>query len=231
MSDPASTKRFDRYIRFFNEECAKYHRVIYVMGNHEHYGFRYDKTYSQLNIHMPDNVTLLENQSILIDGVLFIGATLWTDCNQYDPITMHHIKFNMNDYNVIKKFYEDSGKYYKLTPEFTHRVHKQTLKYFKETLDQNQDKKVVVVTHHGPSRQSIHPKYQNEYHMNGGYSSDLEQFILDHPQIKVWTHGHTHDCFDYMIGECRVICNPRGYSGYENRAKEFDPTVGFEIEA
>jgi hypothetical protein len=67
--------------------------------------------------------------------------------------------------------------------------------------------------------------------MNGGYSSDLEQFILDYPQIKVWTHGHTHDTFDYMIGQCRVICNPRGYVGYEERAQEFDPTIGFDIEA
>ena len=65
--------------------------------------------------------------------------------------------------------------------------------------------------------------------MNGGYSSNLEEFILDRPQIKVWTHGHTHDTFDYMIGSTRVMCNPRGYNGYEERAKEFDPTIGFDI--
>ena len=57
--------------------------------------------------------------------------------------------------------------------------------------------------------------------MNGGYSSDLSQFILDNPQIKLWTHGHTHETFDYVIGETRIVCNPRGYIGYENRADEF----------
>jgi hypothetical protein len=57
--------------------------------------------------------------------------------------------------------------------------------------------------------------------MNGGYSSDLSQFILDNPQIKLWTHGHTHETFDYVIGETRIFCNPRGYIGYENRADEF----------
>jgi hypothetical protein len=57
--------------------------------------------------------------------------------------------------------------------------------------------------------------------MNGAYSSDLSDFILDHPQIKVWTHGHTHHNFDYMIGDCRIVCNPRGYINYEKQAENF----------
>jgi len=47
--------------------------------------------------------------------------------------------------------------------------------------------------------------------MNGAYHSDLSNIMLDNPQIKLWTHGHTHNCFDYVIGETRVVCNPRGY--------------------
>ncbi len=226
-----ASRRPDRYIRFFKEECAKYRHVIYVMGNHEHYGFRFDKTYSQLLLNLPDNVRLLEKESTEIDGVLFIGATLWTDCNKGDPITMMQLRSSMNDYRVVQNFYKDKGQYFKLIPEFTYSEHRQTLKYFESVLQQNPDRPVVVVTHHSPSKQSIKPKYQTDYHMNGGYSSDLEKFILDHPQIKVWTHGHTHDTFDYMIGQCRIICNPRGYVGYEERAQEFDPTVGFDIEA
>jgi len=224
-------RRPDRYIRFFKEECAKYRHVIYVMGNHEHYGFRFDKTYSQLLLNMPDNVRLLEKESTEIDGVLFLGATLWTDCNRGDPMTMIQLRSGMNDYRVVQNYYKDKGQYFKLTPEFTYQEHRQTLKYFESVLDQNKDRPVVVVTHHSPSKQSIKPKYQGDYYMNGGYSSDLDQFILDHPQIKFWTHGHTHDTFDYNIGSCRVICNPRGYVGYEERAQGFDPTVGFDIEA
>jgi Icc-related predicted phosphoesterase len=226
-----ASRRPDRYIRFFKEECAKYRHVIYVMGNHEHYGFRYDKTYSQLLLNLPDNVRLLEKESTEIDGILFVGATLWTDCNKGDPITMMQLRSSMNDYRVVQNYYKDKGQYFKLIPEFTYNEHRQTLKYFESVLQQNPDRPVVVVTHHSPSKQSIKPKYQGDYHMNGGYSSDLEQFILDYPQIKVWTHGHTHDTFDYMVGQCRVICNPRGYVGYEERAQEFDPTVGFDIEA
>jgi len=63
--------------------------------------------------------------------------------------------------------------------------------------------------------------------MNGAYHSDLSEFILDHPQIKLWTHGHTHHPFDYMIGGTRIVCNPRGYDGYE--ATGWNPNLLLEI--
>ena len=81
--------------------------------------------------------------------------------------------------------------------------------------------KVVVVGHHAPSKASIKPRYHGDYIVNGAYSSDLSELILDNPRIKLWTHGHTHDVFDYMIGSTRIACNPRGYIGYEGRADEF----------
>ena len=82
-------------------------------------------------------------------------------------------------------------------------------------------KTVIVVGHHTPSTKSCHPRYAHDDLMNGGYHSDLSEFILDRPAIKLWTHGHTHDDFDYMVGECRVVCNPRGYIKYEPRADNF----------
>jgi hypothetical protein len=57
--------------------------------------------------------------------------------------------------------------------------------------------------------------------MNGGYSSSLDEYIMDHPQIKLWTHGHTHHTFDYMVGGTRIVCNPRGYIGYEKEASDW----------
>jgi hypothetical protein len=80
---------------------------------------------------------------------------------------------------------------------------------------------MVVVGHHAPSKASTHPRYADDTLMNGGYSSELSEFILDRPGIKLWTHGHTHEDFDYMIGGCRIVCNPRGYIGHEQRANEF----------
>ena len=229
LAHERTDRRPDRYIRFFEEECNKYREVIYVMGNHEHYGFRFDKTYRHLKENIPTNIRLLEKESVEIDGVVFVGGTLWTDLNKNDPITAYTLKTSMNDYRVITNLYKDKGLYYKLTPEYTLAEHNLTKQFISDTVAASGDKPVVVVTHHSPSKLSIKPRYQGDYHMNGGYSSAMEDFILDRPQIKFWTHGHTHDTFDYMIGECRVICNPRGYAGYEERATEFDPTMGFDI--
>jgi Icc-related predicted phosphoesterase len=99
--------------------------------------------------------------------------------------------------------------------------HARTLAYFKSVLAEQHDKKFVVVGHHTPSPFSIHPKYAHDKLMNGGYHSDLIDFILEKQQIKLWTHGHTHEEFDYMIGSTRVVCNPRGYADYETIADNF----------
>ena len=228
-------KRPDRYYRFILEECsAKYRHVIMVMGNHEHYRFQFHKTYDHIRSQLPDNVHLLEKESMELDGVLFLGATLWTDMNKQDSLTMYHMQDVMNDYRQITMLNEERHVYHRLQPEKTVQEHLRTLEYFTTALAENRAREggalpVVVVTHHSPSKLSTHPKYKDEYMMNGAYSSDLSELILNHPEIRVWTHGHTHEPFDYVLGETRILCNPRGYKYYEARADEFDPTVGFEI--
>jgi Icc-related predicted phosphoesterase len=222
-------QRPDRYYRFFEEECSKYREVVMVMGNHEHYGFNYQKTYPHIASQLPDNVTLLENQTHTIDDVVFVGATLWTDMNKADPLTMYHMQSQMNDYRQVTMFNETKNVYHRLTPEKTVEDHFKSRQFIQETVEANPLNKCVVVTHHAPSKASIKPQYAGDTLMNGAYSSDLSDFILDHPQIKLWTHGHTHDVFDYMIGSTRVVCNPRGYHLYEERASLFN-SKEFEIE-
>jgi len=217
-----------RCSEFFYHECAKYDQVFYVMGNHEHYHGKFHKTKEELISVLPKNVTLLENESVEYKGVLFLGATLWTDCNKGDPLTLHALKYSMNDYRVITNHYVNKNIYAKLTPEHTASVHRDTLNYFKTTLDLNRDKPVVVITHHGPSPMSINERYKNDYLMNGGFMSDLSALILDHPNIKYFFHGHMHDPVDYMIGSTRVMSNPRGYVGYEDTSK-FDPNFTVDI--
>ena len=214
-------QRPDRYYRFLEEECSKYREVVMVMGNHEHYGFNYQKTYAHIAANLPNNVTLLENQTHTIDDVIFIGATLWTDMNKADPLTMYHMQSAMNDYRQVTMFNEVKNVYHRLTPEKTVEDHFKSKQFIAETVANKFDQKFVVVTHHAPSKASIKPQYAGDTLMNGAYSSDLSDFILENPQIKLWTHGHTHDVFDYMIGSTRVVCNPRGYHNYEERAHQF----------
>jgi Icc-related predicted phosphoesterase len=222
-------QRPDRWYRFLEEECNKYAEVIYVMGNHEHYGFQYQKTLPHIKEQLPSNIHLLENETHTVEDVTFVGATLWTDCNKSDPHTMYYLSQSMNDYRQVTMFNEAKSVYHRLTPEKTLADHYKSKRFITETVEANPTGKFVVVTHHAPSKASIKPKYQDDHLMNGGYSSDLSDLILDNPQIKAWTHGHTHDFFDYMIGSTRVMCNPRGYKYYEGRADEFDPNFGFDV--
>jgi Icc-related predicted phosphoesterase len=219
---------FYRCSEFFKWECAKYDRVFYVIGNHEHYHGRFDKTQHVLKAIMPDNVSVLENEVVEYKGVMFMGATLWTDLNKGDPITAMTLKHGMNDYSVVQNYYPAKDLYHKLTPETTRDVHLRTKQYFKTVLEMNRDKPFVVITHHGPSPISINEKYKHDTAMNGGFVSDLSELILDFPNIKTWVHGHMHDPVDYMIGETRVLSNPRGYVGHED-ISNFNPSLTFEV--
>jgi predicted phosphodiesterase len=108
------------------------------------------------------------------------------------------------------------------SPEDAVVDHKKMTGYIQTVIEGKFDEKFVVVGHHAPSRISTHPRYQQDTLMNGAYSSSLDEYILEHPQIKLWTHGHTHEDFDYMIGSTRIVCNPRGYHNYESRADKFE---------
>jgi len=208
--------------RDFLKRCSfQFPHVIYIAGNHEFYHGKWKASLQYLRDECAkfNNVYFLEKDVKVIDDVTFIGATLWTDCNKGDPLTLHALADMMNDYKIIRN---DEHGYTKLRPAHTMYRHQQTLSYLKALMPDMKDKKVVFVGHHAPTKQSTHPKYVNDYLMNGGYSSDLSEFILDNPQIRLWTHGHTHDPFDYMVGETRVVCNPRGYAGWDEHADVFE---------
>ena len=106
----------------------------------------------------------------------------------------------------------------RFSPDDAVREHEHFVGYIRQIIEGKFDQKFVVCGHHAPSRLSTHPRYAHDTIMNGGYSSSLDDFIMDHPQIRLWTHGHTHEDFDYMIGSTRIVCNPRGYINYEHRA-------------
>jgi Icc-related predicted phosphoesterase len=112
------------------------------------------------------------------------------------------------------------------SPEDAAEDHKKMLDYISHVYQDTPPwMSTVVVGHHAPSKGSEHPRYKHDTLMNGAYNSRLEDFILARPGIKLWTHGHTHEDFDYMLGSTRVVCNPRGYINYEERAERFELKV------
>jgi Icc-related predicted phosphoesterase len=222
-------RRQERAQRFrdFLKRCSfQFPHVLYIAGNHEFYHGKFFAgiDYLREECDKYPNVYFLERDTKRIDDVLFLGATLWTDCNKHDPLTMHALGDMMNDFRIIRN---DYAGYRVMTTKDICERHRNTLQYFKTVLADNKDTKCVVVGHHSPSYKSIHPQYAHDQIMNGGYHSDLSEFILDHPQIKLWTHGHTHHHFDYMLGDTRVVCNPRGYDsdGYSEITGYLDDLV------
>lgn len=203
-----------RYREFFDRVSLEFKHAVYVAGNHEFYDGKWNKSLSDIQeflVNYP-NVHFLEQSYVDLEGTIFMGATTWTDMNKGDPLTLHAItdKYNgLHDFQCVRN---DACGYRKISAMDTAIRHKKSLKYFKETAAKFNDRKIVLVMHHAPHPKSISPQYANQYLMNGAYASDLSELILDHPQIKLVTHGHMHNSSDYMIGDTRVICNPRGYA-------------------
>jgi predicted phosphodiesterase len=224
----------NRIHTFFQEVCERFSHVIYLMGNHEHYHGDFAKSLEKLRTHLGylSNLYILEKQVVDIDGVAFVAGTLWTDMNKEDPMTLTTIRGYMNDYRIITNSNSDpvswrdqDGNFHtreaKFLPEDSVVDHKSMLEVIDTACKALPNGKIVVCGHHSPSKLSTKPQYEKDVIVNGAYSSDLSEFILDRPQIKMWTHGHTHHEFDYMIGSTRIVCNPRGYHMYEDQADVF----------
>lgn len=211
-----------QFIEFFEHCRYEWPHVVYVMGNHEHYRGYIDTTADELRTVLQpyDNIHFLDGTYVDLDGVRFVGGTLWTDMNRGCPLTEQYLRGGMNDFRLVQW----KRDYSKFTPRNAAIMHEKYLRQFSEACE-GQDR-VVVCSHHAPTFKSVHPKYHNQTFMNGGYHSVLDEFILDRPQIKLWTHGHMHDCFFYEVGTTQVWCNPRGYND-EN--KYFNPDKVVEV--
>jgi len=237
-----SSAKTDRFMEFFTACSDRFPHVVYVMGNHEHYHGDYATSATDLKHALKHltNVHMLDKEVFELGDHVFIGGTLWTDMNGYDEMTMHHVQRRMNDFQICENSAEmvnyrvfdteDDHKKVRfkirpatLTPWHVVEDHKAMRKFIEDTYANTPPwKTVVVCTHHAPSKGSEHPRYKHDTLMNGAYNSVLDQFMLDRPGIKLWTHGHTHEDFDYMVGSTRVVCNPRGYINYEDRADRFE---------
>lgn len=199
-------------INFFKDCASKFKHVVYIMGNHEHYkahDFATNPNVIRAALADIENLHFLDDGVVFLDGVKFLGATLWTDNNKGCPLTENALQHGMNDFRLIK-YCDEKGNYFKFTPACARMEHRKHVQFIHEETNEP----CVVVTHHAPSFKSIHPKYANDPYMNAGYASDLEHMMNDN--IKLWVHGHTHTPFDYMVGNTRVVCNPHGYPGERN---------------
>lgn len=196
------------YRKFLKDCSENFEHVIFIEGNHENYSYNFEGATKTIKEALPENFHHLENETVEINGIHFIGFTFWTNFFNENPIEMMDARSYMNDYKSIRI----TSNYRKLNPEDVLGFHKTSLRYLEQKLEELKNERVFVVTHHSPTLQAIAPKFKN-HPCNGSFCSDLDDFILQHPNIKNWAFGHVHTCFDFTIGECRMTCNPRGYPG------------------
>lgn len=213
----------ERYHDFFQRCSQRFEHVVYVAGNHEHYDGDFAHTHNILrhSFEYLKNVHILERDVFRHKDFVFVGSTLWTDMNRADTMTLQYMKTAMNDFRCVKNSSKNVTALF--SPQDALEDHYKNVSYIRTVYeDMLPWEAMVVVGHHSPSHRSCHPCYTPNQLMNGGYHSNLEDFILDRPGIHLWVHGHTHHDFDYMVGDtCRVVCNPRGYIGYEGRARDW----------
>lgn len=190
--------------------------IVYVAGNHEHYNQDYTKNMAEARSLAPtfanSGIHYLENEEVVIDGVRFLGCTLWTDFELYErpEAGMNTARLCMNDFRCITET-PDGIRSVRFTPERTREIHKESLAWLEGALARPFDGKTIVVTHHCPHPLSIHRQYAGDS-LNPAFTSDLDQTVQKF-EPDLWIHGHTHSSFDYVVPgtTTRVVCNPRGY--------------------
>lgn len=200
--------------------------VVFVAGNHEYYGASVQESLkaalSRRDLY--PHVHFLENGSVDIADVRFVGGTLWTDFRVLgrDPaLAMAAAETGMNDYRKIKF---SKKPYRKFKPIHAYRMHQETRSFLRTALAEAEGQKTVVVTHHAPSSKSIPEEFSSDP-LAACYASNLEG-LIDEMAPALWVHGHVHKAVDYMVGDTRVVANPRGYPGERT---QFDPGLVLDI--
>lgn len=193
--------------------------IIYVPGNHEFYG-KDISLIDALRNSAPTGVHVLDDQSLVIDGVRFLGSVLWTDFRLFGEtdkwFSIQRARQCMSDFAVISR----GGR--RFTPADSIDLHEASRRWLSERVAEPFAGSTVVVTHHAPSARSVPTRFATDL-LTPAFASNLEH-LMDGTRAALWVHGHMHDPADYEINGTRVICNPRGYPG-EPASRHFDPVL------
>ncbi|MBN2506703.1 MAG: metallophosphoesterase family protein [Verrucomicrobia bacterium] len=184
--------------------------VVYVAGNHEYYGQALPQLTEELKRAAEGTrVRFLENREAVLQGVRFLGCTLWTDFGLFGKARAEALQriagIRMNDYRVVR----DSRSGAWLRPDATRALHMESRAWLERALAAPFDGPTVVVTHHAPSIRSIDLPSRGDP-IWAAYASDLEA-LMGRERVVLWVHGHTHCPADYEVRGTRVLSNPRGY--------------------
>lgn len=185
-------------LKRFSQKVAN---VVYVTGNHEYYNHNMAEVDDYIHrFTVGTNIHFLNPGNVHIDGVTFIGGTLWSNFAE-DYISKISCNRAINDFRTIKGFNTD-----KCASLYTEHA-----KFIKEAYEKLPGKKVIV-THFLPDRACIAEQYRGTDLVNNYFANNLGEWICDLKDTPYWLFGHTHDNVDITIGDTRCIANPYGYN-------------------
>lgn len=205
----------ERGIRWARETFIS-KEIVYVAGNHEFYGHGFEALMDRMReVARQMDVHFLERDEVTISGVRFLGTTLWTNFELYGSpaLAMHLSGKRMNDFQYIKTFRGFARQadgcigLRNFKPEDARQEHYLSVAWLDAELAKGDPARTVVVTHHAPSQQSLHPRFDGD-DLSPCYISDLPHLL---GRSALWIHGHVHNSFDYRVQGTRVVANPRGY--------------------
>ena len=201
--------------------------VVMVAGNHDLWGSSIPRGYVKMKeAARGTNVHILQNEQVVIDGVRFLGCTLWTDyrLEGSQSEAMWDARQSMNDFKKIR-----NATFGRTSPRYMLDEHFKSAQYLSEQMAMPFSGKTVVVTHHAPTGASIPERFRadSQSHLNAAYASNLEH-MMGGDAVQLWVHGHTHDSLDKDIAGTRVLCNPRGYAP-DDLNPDFVPGLVVEV--
>lgn len=215
------------------------HPVLYVPGNHEFYDTAIEPHVATIKEAAKNTAMIvLARDEYIYQGVRFLGCTLWTDymlmgSGGRQLAAMLACEARIADHRKIMGIQKVGQGF---SAQQAYELHVQERAWLEGKLNEPFDGKTVVITHHAPSRGSVHPRFRGDP-CNSAFVSDLDELVQ---KADYWIHGHVHDSFDYMVGKCRVMTNPGSYATTSGKVKTpeeldwenplFDPQKTFEIE-
>lgn len=181
--------------------------VLYVMGNHEFYRHHWNRLVDEARAAARGtNVHLLERDRVEIDGVLFLGATLWTDFQLYGPAL--RVKSMIAGRDALADFqYIEGPDGHVLTPQASIDRHLLSVEWLRREIEAA-TQPTVVITHHSPTLANQHPRYAGS-DLGPCFHSNREDLFL--PPVRLWISGHTHHSCETQVNGILLLSNQRGY--------------------
>ena len=202
--------------------------VIFVPGNHEYDTLDFDEAHARLRETCARlGLIWLERETVVLDGVRFVGTTLWSDFDALGPtaadipvqkgvnhttnVLAEQLKardkaFRAANYYLSKTLTTRAGE-----PWVAEGLREQSLvcqDWLRAALATPFDGPTVAVTHFAPSLLSADPRY-GRTPGTAGFCNALDDLL---PLAHTWLHGHLHAPSDYMHHGCHVVANPLGYA-------------------